>query len=243
MNGEKAGKVEVSIVFPAYNEAERLEEAVEKTIKALKECAKSYEIIIAEDGSTDGTDKIAFKLSKRNPSIRHFHNDKRLGRGQALKNAFFSSRGEILAYVDVDLATDLKHLKTLIESIREGFDVAIGSRMLPESRAERTVYRRVASKVYNLMVQTFLGSKIKDHQCGFKAFRRQPLLKIIRKTEAIHWFWDTEILVRASRMGLKIKEFPVTWKAGRESKTHLLRDSVTMGIQLLKFWLNMKTQT
>jgi glycosyltransferase involved in cell wall biosynthesis len=231
------------MVFPAYNEAGRLEKTVKETIQALKEFASSYEIIIAEDGSTDGTDKIASELSRRYLTVRHIHSDKRLGRGLALKNAFNSSKGEILAFMDVDLATDIKHLKTLLESIKEGYDIAIGSRMLPESKVKRTLSRKIASKLYNFMVRTLLGSKIQDHQCGFKAFKREPLLQILRETEATHWFWDTEILVRASRMGYRIKEIPVEWRSGKETKVHLLRDSLTMGWQVLKFWWKMKRQS
>ncbi|MCS7114442.1 MAG: glycosyltransferase family 2 protein [Nitrososphaerota archaeon] len=238
-NGEK---VEVSMVLPAYNEAGMLEEAVKQTNQALKEIASSYEIIIAEDGSTDGTDKIALGLSLRYPNVKHIHSDKRLGRGLALKNAFNNSRGEILAFMDVDLSTNLKHLKTLIETIREGYDVAVGSRMLPQSKAERKLSRKIASKIYNFMVRTLLGSEIRDHQCGFKAFKREAILKILKVTEATHWFWDTEILVRASRMGYKIKEIPVEWRSGEKTKVHLLKDSIRMGRQLLKFWWNLKRQ-
>jgi glycosyltransferase involved in cell wall biosynthesis len=242
MSGGNVEKVEVSLVFPAYNEAEKLEETIEKTIEALREFTHSYEIIIAEDGSTDGTDKIASEISKKYPAVRHIHNDKRLGRGLALKNAFSNSRGEILAFMDVDLATNLRHLKSLVESIREGYDIAIGSRMLPESKVKRALSRRIASKFYNFMVRTLLGSKIRDHQCGFKAFKREPLLQILKETEATHWFWDTEILVRAFKKGCRIKEIPVEWKSGKKTKVRLFKDSLTMGYQVIKFRWKLKHQ-
>lgn len=240
MNENSLEKVEVSMVFPAYNEAKMLRDTVEKTVQALEESAYSYEIIIAEDGSTDGTDKIALELSRQYPTVRHIHSDQRLGRGLALKNAFNSCGGEILAFMDVDLATDIKHLKTLIESIKEGYDIAIGSRMHPESKVERKLSRKISSKMYNFMVRTLLGSKIKDHQCGFKAFKREPLLRILEETKSTHWFWDTEILVRSSKKGYKIKEIPVEWRSGKETKVHLFKDSLSMGWQLLKFWWNLK---
>ena len=90
------------------------------------------------------------------------------------------------------------------------------------------------------MVRKLLGSEIKDHQCGFKAFKREAILKILKETEATHWFWDTEILVRAFHMGYKIKEIPVEWKSGKETKVCLLKDSITMAHQLIKFWWNLK---
>ncbi|MGQ9624386.1 MAG: dolichyl-phosphate beta-glucosyltransferase [Candidatus Bathycorpusculaceae bacterium] len=237
------GKVDISLVFPAYNEAEKLEKAVEEALNVLKGCACSYEIIIAEDRSTDGTDKIASELSKKYPYVKHVHSDKRLGRGAALKRAFANSKGEILFFMDVDLATNIRHMETLVKSVKGGYDVAIGSRMLPESRVKRTPSRKIASKMYNLIVRLLLSSKISDHQCGFKAFNRKTFLPILEETKATHWFWDTEILIRASRKGYKIKEIPVEWKSGKDTKVHLLKDSLIMGWQALKFWWEFKRES
>jgi hypothetical protein len=235
--------VEVSVVFPAYNEADALEAAVEKVTKALNEFARSYEIIIAEDGSTDGTDKLAAALAEKHPFVKHIHGEKRLGRGTALKNAFKQSSGEVLVYMDLDLATDLKHLKSLVGAVEfEGYDFATGSRMLPQSNVERSGSRNIASKTYNFMVRVLLGSKVKDHQCGFKAFQREPLMQLLDEVDAGHWFWDTEILVRAHRKGYKIKEIPVSWRGGRETKVKLLKDSLNMGWQILSLWWHLKLQ-
>lgn len=235
--------VRVSVVFPAYNEADSLEAAVDEVTQALNEFTRSYEIIIAEDGSTDGTDKLAAALAEKYPFVKHIHGEKRLGRGAALKNAFKQSNGEVLVYMDLDLATDLKHLKALVEAVAsEGYDFATGSRMLPESNVKRSGTRNIASKTYNFMVRAVLGSKVKDHQCGFKAFRREPLMQLLDEVEAKHWFWDTEILVRAYRRGYKIKEIPVSWKGGRETKVRLLQDSFNMGWQILSLWWRLKTQ-
>ncbi|MGB9841988.1 MAG: glycosyltransferase, partial [Candidatus Bathyarchaeales archaeon] len=142
----KHSPVEVSVVLPAYNEAATLENTVTKVARALSEFTRSYEIIIAEDGSTDGTDKLAAALAERLPYVKHIHREKRLGRGNALKNAFKQSSGKVLVYMDLDLATDLKHLKPLVEAISvEGYDFATGSRMLPESDVERGFTRNLAS--------------------------------------------------------------------------------------------------
>jgi glycosyltransferase involved in cell wall biosynthesis len=235
--------VEVSIVFPAYNEADALEAAVEKVTRALNEFARSYEIIIAEDGSTDGTDKLAGALAMKYSFIKHIHGEKRLGRGTALKSSFKKSSGEVLVYMDLDLATDLKHLKPLVDAIEyEGYDFATGSRMLSESKVERSRTRQIASKSYNFLVRAMLGSKVKDHQCGFKAFRREPLMQLLDEVTARHWFWDTEIIVRAFRKGYTIEEIPVEWKGGRETKVRLLKDSFNMGWQVIKLWWQLKRQ-
>jgi glycosyltransferase involved in cell wall biosynthesis len=245
MNAETRLKssVEVSIVFPAYNEADALEAAVEKVTEALSEFARSYEIIIAEDGSTDGTDKLAAALAEKYPFVKHIHREKRLGRGTALKNAFKQSSGEVLVYMDLDLATDLKYLKALVGAVEsEGYDFATGSRMLPESNVERSGTRHIASKTFNFMVRALLGSKVKDHQCGFKAFRREPLMQVLDEVGAGHWFWDTEILVRAYLRGYKIKEIPVSWRGGRETKVRLLKDSLNMFWQAFSLWWHLKVQ-
>lgn len=239
---ENYRQVEVSLILPAYNEVENLEKAVKKAIQALEGVTRSYEIVIAEDGSTDGTDKMASELMRRYPSVIHLHSNERLGRGRALKNAVYRSRGEILVYMDVDLATDLRQLKALVNSVKEGYDFAIGSRMLQESRVGRSLSRKVASKWYNFMVRTLLDSKVKDHQCGFKSCKRRSLLQILEEVTAIHWFWDTELLVRASRRGYRIKEIPVEWKGGEKTKVNILRDSIAMGSQVLKLRWKLRDQ-
>ncbi|MEM2111178.1 MAG: glycosyltransferase family 2 protein [Candidatus Bathyarchaeia archaeon] len=240
MNQDNMESVEVSVIFPVYNEAEKLESAVEKTISVLREAARSYEIIIAEDGSTDGSDEIASMLAVKYPFLRHIHRDRRLGRGQALKNAFKRSRGEILVYMDVDLSTDLNHLETLLKYIRDGYDFVTGSRMLRGSKVERSFSRMLASKWYNFLVRVLLGSKVRDHQCGFKAFKRKPLLQMLDEVSATHWFWDTEIIVRYFLKRYKIKEFPVKWRSRGGTKVNFIGDSLEMGIQIIKLWWNLK---
>lgn len=235
------GACQVSVVLPAYNEVEYLQTAVEKTIQTLNLFTQSYEVIIAEDGSTDGTAERAEELAQKNSKVRHIHREKRLGRGTALNNAFKQSSGEVLVYMDLDLATDLKYLKPLVEAITvEGYDFSTGSRMLRESKAERTFSRSLSSKTYNFLVRHMLGSKLHDHQCGFKAFKREPLMQIIDKVEATHWFWDTELLVRAQRTGYKVKEFGVEWKSGKATKVNLFKDSWSMFRQIMGLWWNLK---
>lgn len=235
--------VEVSVVFPAYNEVAYLEATVEKTTQALKEFTRSFEIIIAEDGSTDGTDKVAAALSKKYPFVRHLHGEKRLGRGTALKNAFKQSSGRILIYMDADLATNIQQLESLVKAVEEeGFDFATGSRLLPESQVERSLTRQIVSKSYNFLIRAMLGSKVRDHQCGFKAFKREALLQLLDAVAARHWFWDTELLVRASRKSYAIKEIPVEWKSPRGTKVRLLKDTFSMGGQAVKLWWRLKRQ-
>lgn len=228
---------DVSIVLPAYNEAARLEETVRRTIDAVGKITDSFEIVIAEDGSVDGTDRIAVRLAETHPFVKCLHSDERLGRGAALNRALKQSDGDVLAYIDVDLATEMSYLRELIDAVRvEGFDFATGSRMMPESDVERPFKRSIASRGFNLLTRTLLNSRLYDHQCGFKSFGRKPLFELIDDIEDEHWFWDTELMVLAQRRGYRVKEFPVTWKHGGATKVNIIRDVFGMGRQILRMW-------
>ncbi|MCL2288111.1 MAG: glycosyltransferase, partial [Candidatus Bathyarchaeota archaeon] len=158
-------RLDVTVALPAINEADIIEQTVKKISHALETYGCTYEIIIAEDGSTDGTDQKAAELAQTFSYVRHLHNDKRLGRGKALDNTFRRSNGQVLIYMDVDLATDLKHLSQLISAVTvEGYPLATGSRMLSQSKVERTFTRNFVSKLYNFLTRLFLRSEVKDHQ-------------------------------------------------------------------------------
>ena len=240
-NPAAESKVEVSVVLPAYNEVKELEPAVTSVSKALGRAGYTYEIVIAEDGSTDGTAELSEQLTQNYPFVRHVHREKRLGRGTALNNAFQNCSGEVLVYMDLDLATDLKSLKPLIDAVAvEGYEVSTGSRMLPESKVERSTRRSISSKSYNFLVRHMLGSKVKDHQCGFKAFKKEAFLALVGEIKATHWFWDTEILVRAQRHGFRVKEIPVEWTSGKGTKVNLAKDSWSMFWQVTQLWWALK---
>jgi glycosyltransferase involved in cell wall biosynthesis len=227
--------VEVSLVIPVYNDRTALETAIPRSLRALEEIAPAFELIIAEDGSTDGTPDLVREKAASDPRIRLLHADERLGRGRALNRAFADARGWIVGYYDADLATDLRHLGELLGAIRGGADIATGSRLLPSSDVERTGEREVASRVYNALVRVILGSRIHDHQCGFKAFRRERILSLLPSVKATHWFWDTEVLVRGQRAGCRVAEFPVIWKTGKRT-TVRLKDVFEMGGAILSLW-------
>ncbi|CCQ35413.1 glycosyltransferase AglD [Natronomonas moolapensis 8.8.11] len=230
---------EVSVVLPAYNEAETIEGTVDVTLEALGAFlpSGSFEVLIAEDGCTDRTPEIASRMAGEDDRVRHFHSDERLGRGGALERAFEASDGEVLVYFDTDLATDMAHLEALVESIRsEGYDVATGSRRIPGKRQEREPERGIASTGYNALVRTVLRSSLHDHQCGFKAFGRDALFELLEGVEDDHWFWDTEVLVRAQRAGYAVKEFPVDWAPKGDTTVDLVRDVLGMGSQVARLW-------
>jgi uncharacterized protein (TIRG00374 family) len=231
--------VEVSVVLPAYNEEDTIEHTVEVTLDTLASFLPrgTFEVIVAEDGCDDRTPEIADRLAAEDDRVRHVHSDRRRGRGGALTYAFRRAEGDTLAYFDTDLATDMRHLEELIESVRSGeYDVATGSRWLPGNQASRPASRGVPSYAFNTLVRLFLRSDVKDHQCGFKAFDRAALTGLLDDVEDEHWFWDTELLVRAQRAGYRVREFPVEWTPKGDSKVDIVRDVFGMGSQILRTW-------
>ncbi|WP_323674993.1 flippase-like domain-containing protein [Halorubellus sp. PRR65] len=231
--------VEVSVVLPAYNEAATIRNTVETTLATLAEFLPegAYEVIVAEDGCDDATPEIADEMAAADDRVRHFHADERLGRGGALERAFEAADGDTLVYFDTDLATDMRHLEDLVESVRsEGYDVATGSRWISGREADRPAKRGVPSRAFNGLTRLFLRSDLRDHQCGFKAFDRDALATLMPEVQDQHWFWDTEVLVKAQRRGMAVKEFPVDWAPKGDTKVDLVRDVFGMGSQILRTW-------
>jgi glycosyltransferase AglD len=231
----------LSAVIPVYNDRQALKRAIPCSIQSLSAISPDFELIIAEDGSSDGSADLVREYAVSDARIRLLHNDARLGRGTALNRAFADAKAPVVCYYDVDLATDMKHLKELIGSIDEGYDIATGSRLLSESRIRRTGGRELASRGYNLLVRIVLGSHLHDHQCGFKSFRRDRVIELSGKVRATHWFWDTEILVRAARAGYRIREFPVHWEQGAGT-TVRKGDVIGMGLSVLRLWWQLHVQ-
>ncbi len=225
----------VSVVIPVFNDREALESAIPGSVAVLDASGEDFEIIVAEDGSTDGSAEFVRAYSGKDPRVKLLHSDERLGRGKALSRAFREAQGPVVCYYDVDLATDLSYLPTLISGIRDGYDIATGSRLLPGSRIIRSGGREIASRGYNFLVRSILGSRLHDHQCGFKAFNRERLLALIPSVKDTHWFWDTEVLVRAGYAGYRILEFPVVWNQSGKT-TVKRRDIWDMGRAILRLW-------
>ncbi len=236
---DAAGTVSVSVVLPAYNEADTIESTVATTLRHLESFLDpdDFEVIVAEDGCGDRTPEIADRLAADDDRVRHLHSDDRLGRGGALGAGFDAARGDTLVYFDTDLATDMRHLEELVARVRSGdADVATGSRWLPGAVADRPAKRGVPSRVYNGLVRAFLRSDLRDHQCGFKAISREAFEVLEADVEDSHWFWDTELLVRAQRAGYEVAEFPVEWTPKGDTKVDLVRDVLGMGSQILRTW-------
>jgi glycosyltransferase AglD len=231
---------EISILLPAFNEAAQIELCVRKVEDAVKSFSKSYEIIVSEDGSTDGTDIIVAKLAKINPNLILLHSPFRLGKGKGIKNALSSSKGKIITFMDVDLATNLECLPRLLQVVKENGGMAIGSRHITGSRVKRRVSRTLFSLTYNLAVRLLFLDGIHDHQCGFKTMSREVAKAVLNISKSDGYFFDTEMILRCKQLGFPVVEVAVQWAERNEgdSKVNPVRDAWRMSLDLLAFRLN-----
>jgi glycosyltransferase involved in cell wall biosynthesis len=217
--------------LPVYNESLILERNVAQVDQVVRALTSSYEIVIVEDGSTDGSDTIASSLSQKNSRIIHLHSDTRLGKGGALKNAFKKCRGDDVLFMDIDLATNLKHIEEFVKLIGEGNDAVVGSRARRGAKVRRPLVRRIASHGYNVLVNILFYDRIYDHQCGFKAFRRSVLASVMDEVDDNGFFFDTELMVRIQRKGYRIIECPIEWLEPRISYVH--ENPITLFFKLI----------
>jgi len=226
----------LSVILPVHNGAKSLERSIRSLEEVLSGLGRDYEIIISEDGSRDRSRDIA--LSLRSDRIRVLHDSSRLGKGLAITRATDTAAYGIIIFMDADLASDPNHIREIAEKLESGYAIVIGSRYHPRSRIRRALSRHAASIAYNFLVRALLGSTIRDHQCGFKAFNKRLVRDTLSEVEDPHWFWDTEFLVRAQRSGLRILELPINWNEEPGSSFNLLRDGYHMGKCLIRYTLS-----
>jgi putative flippase GtrA len=232
----------LDVVVPVYNEEVALEPSVLRLAAYLDEAVSvPWQITIADNSSTDGTPAIADDLAVRLPNVRVIHTARK-GRGHALKLAWGSSAAQVLAYVDVDLSTELSALPPLIAPLLSGHsDLAIGTRLARSSRVVRGGKREFISRSYNVLLHGMLGAHFSDAQCGFKAIRSDVAARLLPLVQDDAWFFDTELLVIAQRSGLRIHEVPVDWIDDLDSRVDIvptvmedLRGVVRVGRDLMR---------
>jgi glycosyltransferase involved in cell wall biosynthesis len=206
-------KPTLDIVIPVYNEEVELSDHVETLATYLRTDLSDFEstITIADNASADDTLAIAKSLEKKYKEVNVLHLEQK-GRGRAVKHAWMTSDANIHCYMDVDLSTDLKHIPHLVRSLLRGYDIAIGTRNARASRVYgRSLLRTFTSKMYILLIKLVFFVRFSDAQCGFKAITDQCAKQIIPHIDDNAWFFDTELLIFAEKLGYRIYEEPVTW--------------------------------
>ena len=220
--------IDVEIVVPVHNEAPQLAERITALRSFLDECFPFRALVtIVDNASTDDTAAIASDLATQVPGVDSMRLERR-GRGHALRTAWSSSDAPVLAYMDVDLSTSLPALLPLVAPLLSGHrDVAIGSRLARGAHVVRGPKRELISRAYNLLLKLTLRGRFTDAQCGFKALRRDAAERLLPLVEDDEWFFDTELLVTAQRLGLRIGEVPVDWVDDPDSRVKIVSTALS----------------
>lgn len=229
----------VDVVIPVYNEAKVLEQSSLTTLALFDQNPQyDWRLVIADNGSNDGTSELARELEARDPRMKALVLTVK-GRGLALREAWLSSDADIVSYMDVDLSTDIAHLPELIAMVAErGCDVAIGTRLAKGSKTDRQLKREITSRGYVALIRlTFPRLRISDAQCGFKALNRRAVEAVVPRIENRMWFFDTELLILAHKAKLKICELPVRWVEDKDTKVKIVSTALedVRGLARMRF--------
>lgn len=216
---------QLDIVLPVYNEAHVLAGSIERLRSYLQESAFPYtwRIVVADNASTDRTLAVAHALEDRLGDVSVVHIPQK-GRGRALSKVWLESDADAMCYMDVDLSTGLESLLPLAAGVLdEGYDVAYGSRMSPQSQIERSLKREITSRGFIFLIKLLFFSKLSDTQCGFKSISRHAAQELLPLVENKEWFWDTELLLLAEKGSYRVKEVAVRWVEDTDTRVNVLK--------------------
>jgi glycosyltransferase involved in cell wall biosynthesis len=221
---------QLSIVIPAYNESARIELTLDRVMACVTKQGWDAEVLVVDDGSTDATPKIVQAWMERHPGLHLIQNEGNRGKGYSVRNGLLQAEGEVVMFTDADLSAPMEEAELLLAAIRDGADVAIGSRWMDKTRQtiHQPLYRKFFGRCFNWVTRVVMGLPFKDTQCGFKAFKR-PVAQVIFRLQRIErWGFDPEILFIARKLGYNIREVPVTWGHDERSRMSYLRDGMKM---------------
>jgi glycosyltransferase involved in cell wall biosynthesis len=213
----------VDVVLPVYNEEHVLERSVRTLHLFLSDnLPHEWRIVVADNGSKDRTFEIGERLGKELGQIEAWHIPE-AGRGRALTRAWLESDADVLAYMDIDLSTDLEAFPKLVSAVAEqGYDVAAGTRLGAGTETTRSLKREVLSRGFVLLINLGFGTRLRDTQCGFKAIRRDCACKLLPEIKDTGWFWDTELLLLAAKGGWRVTFVPVRWVEDTDSRVKVV---------------------
>jgi dolichyl-phosphate beta-glucosyltransferase len=221
---------QLSIVIPCYNEEVRLPRTIEQIERYLDSKGVSYELILVDDGSTDGTRMVMDAAAQRNGFVRLKALPRNRGKGRALAEGVAASKGAEILITDADLSTPIEEVEKLQAELDDGAGVAIASRALRASRVEvsQPIYRVLMGKAFNLLVQAVLLPGIWDTQCGFKLFQAEVAHDAFAALTTDGFGYDPEVLYRAKKRGVRIAEVPVVWRNSAPTKVSPIKSSLDM---------------
>lgn len=217
--------LKLDAVLPGLNEEKGLENTVETLSAFMREHMSEYDwrIVIADNGSTDATPEIGRRLAEERGRVEYLRLEQR-GRGRALKHAWTQSDADVMAYMDMDLSTDLEYLPRLVSAVAEGgHDVAIGSRLKRGAQViGRSPKREFISRCYSLIFRTMFLTGFQDAQCGFKAVDKRVVEEVLPLVKDTGWFFDTELLILCEKNGYSVEEVPVRWVDDPDSRVRIV---------------------
>lgn len=226
----------LSIVIPAYNEAQRLGSTLEQVRAFVESRGYSTELILVDDGSTDRTPELLQKLAQQSAGVRVFRNEPNRGKGFSVRRGVLEARGELVLFTDADLSAPLEESEQLFRALESaGADAAVGSRALRRELigVHQPWLRENAGRFFNLLVRLFTGLKIHDTQCGLKLFRRTTTRRAFELQRVTGFGFDPEVLFLIERFGGKLVEVPVRWNDSPATKVRFLRDATRMFLDLV----------
>jgi len=224
----------LSIIIPCYNEEKRIKNNLPRIINYLEKNQPDYELIMVIDLGKDKTSDIVKKIT--NKKTRFIINKKRMGKGHAIRQGVLESKGDYIFFLDIDLSTPIEEFPKLFQYMND-YDIAIGSRALAQSKVKKRIDRKVLGIIGNFMIQTFLLKGIKDTQCGFKLFKKEPAKKLFSLQKNTGFGFDFEILFLANKLGYKIKEIPIIWAHVGGSKVTFVSHFQTLS-EFIKIRIN-----
>jgi glycosyltransferase involved in cell wall biosynthesis len=229
-----------SIIIPAYNESARIIPTLDRVLAYIQQQGWEAEIIVVNDGSRDDTAKLVRDYSGGGTSIRVVENPGNRGKGYSVRNGILHAKGAVVLFTDADLSAPIEEAAKLLDSIRRGNDVAIGSRWIQAhlQTTRQPIHRQVLGRVFNLALRLVLGLSFKDTQCGFKAFTRQAAQDIFGRQLIQRWGFDPEILFLARQLGYKTEEIPVAWAHDGRSKINPITDGMNMLLDMFRIRWN-----
>jgi len=225
----------LSIIIPAYNEGPRLGRGLAQLREYARRSAERIEVIVVDDGSRDDTAAVAEGFERGPMSLRVLRNDRNRGKGYSVRRGMLAASGEVALMCDADLSTPIEEVAKLLYWLERGYDVAIGSRDMPDSvlAPAQPWHRRLPAMAFRALRRRLMLRDIRDTQCGFKCFRRGVVREVFSRQVVHNFAFDCEVLALARRLGYRLREVGVVWCNDPASRVHPVRDPLRAVLSLI----------